>query len=810
VPLRNSRPLKALVATGIAVSTIPLISLPAGASGVRSAEWYLSGLGVRQAWTATRGSGVLVAVLSDGVNPQQPDLTRTVRPGGDFISPSPAGQYYGETGTGIASLIAGHGYGPGGQSGIVGIAPAAKILPVTVTLPANDPKLTTAAAGIPAAIALGIRYAVAQHASVIDLPIDPGLPGSNGTGGATAAAGRSAAEQQAIDYAVAHNVVLIAPAGDNGASGDAIDYPAGYPGVIAVGAVNSGYVKPTWTSGRSYVTVTAPGANVMAATSTGFATMNSTSAASAIATGLAALIRSRFPGLSAAGVRQAMISGTILRRADGIAEGSGYGVINVERALTAANAAAPNSSLAGDLAQPDAAPSTPAAASSTLTGQIGTAGAISAGLLVLLLLCIAAYKARGRRRVVRHQEAVAAEWKGRQAQPRYPRAGTADTDRMLEYFSQPAPAGGRTGAGVSATDRPGSRASSKSGRSPVGTLRATGTRQVIEPSAAAGAARGSAGSGSAPGFGRPGLGADSRGGDPFGARVAQPPASPWDAAEPGSRSPVSPASRQVSKRPAVSGAPPWEPASQPDGEVPWGNAPEPATMPGLPAGPPPQGTEWPASLSSSLPASPAWASAPGEAEPFPGQAGPFPGHAEPFPGQAEPFPGDDVQSNSDRWPTAAAAPLPRRTPSPAGDWPTEDTPADLGDVAGIFAGRHSAAGRSDEPAPGYQPAASYQPPVPEYLPSPAQAPGGPLPVRQPRQNLPAAPVPLSPSGSLWERAVPAAETPADSGEQGTRPIYVWNPGAGDSYQDSGSGELGPKPQRWSLLADPESDSDWSS
>jgi hypothetical protein len=800
VPLRNSRPLKALIATGIAVSTIPLISLPAGASGVRSAEWYLSGLGVRQAWTATRGSGVVVAVLSDGVNPQQPDLTRTVRAGRDFISPLPAGHYFGETGTGIASLIAGHGYGPGGQSGIVGIAPAAKILPVTVTLPPNDPKLAAAAASIPGAIALGIRYAVAQHASIIDLPLDPGLPGSNGTGGAAAAAGPSAAEQQAVDYAVAHNVVLIAPAGDNGASGDAIDYPAGYPGVIAVGAVNSGYVKPAWTSGRSYVTVTAPGANVMAATSTSFATMNSTSAASAIATGLAALIRSRFPGLSAAGVRQAMISGTILRRADGIAHGSGYGVINVERALTAANAAGPASGLAGNLAQPDAAPSAPAAASSTLTGQIATAGAISAGLLVLLLLCIAAYKARGRRRVVRHQEAVAAEWTGRQAQSRYPRAGTADADRMLEYFSPPtsqsAAAGGRTGTGVTGTGRPGSRAAAAtSGRSAVGALRGSGTG----PSASAGAERGSAGSGSAPGFGRPGLGADSRGGDPFGARVAQPPASPWEAAEPGSRSPVSPASRQVSKRPAVSGAPPWAPASQPDGEVPWGSVPEPATTPGLLAGPPPQDTEWPASLSSSSPpASPAWASAPGEEEPFPGEA--------------EPFPGDGVQGSSDRWRMTPAAPLPRRTPSSAGDWPTQDAPADLGDVAGIFAGRHSdaAAGRSDEPSPGYPPAASYQQPAPEYLPSPHQAAGGPLPVRQPRQNLPAAEVPLSPSGSLWERAVPAAETPAESGEQGTRPIYVWNPGAGDSYQDSGSGELGPKPQRWSLLADPESDSDWTS
>ncbi len=120
------------------------------------------------------------------------------------------------------------------------MAPLARILSVPVTLPADDPELsqTAVAAAIPAAIAAGIRYAVHHGATVIDLPIDPGQPGITGSGGAAAAAGDSAAEQSAIAYALQHNVVLVAPAGDDGAATDAPNYPAAYHGVIAVGAFN--------------------------------------------------------------------------------------------------------------------------------------------------------------------------------------------------------------------------------------------------------------------------------------------------------------------------------------------------------------------------------------------------------------------------------------------------------------------------------------------------------------------------------------------------------------------------------------------
>src|SRR5262249_61596409 len=118
-------------------------------------------------------------------------------------------------------LTAGRRHAPAGAAGRGGAAPAASILSVRVTLESNDPMLADAnvGGGLPDAIARGIRYAVNHHASVIDLPLDPvTVPGSPGVGG-------SSAEKAAVAYALAHHVVLVAPAGDEGAGADPLNFP---------------------------------------------------------------------------------------------------------------------------------------------------------------------------------------------------------------------------------------------------------------------------------------------------------------------------------------------------------------------------------------------------------------------------------------------------------------------------------------------------------------------------------------------------------------------------------------------------------
>lgn len=346
-----------------------------GSTPTRAGEWWLSALGVPRAWQAApaQGSGITVAVLSTGVDATQPDLVGDVTTGPDFSQPGrgSGGQFWGFEGTAVASLIAGHGHGPGGTAGVTGIAPRAKVLSLRVTLEYNDPRSADAAitSRLPDAIADGIRYAVGHGAKVIALPLDPGTLNAStlGTGAAgDPAAGGSPAERAAVSYALAHNVVLVAPAGDNGASTGTVNYPAAYPGVVAVGATTRDGQLAPYTAARSYVALTAPGSGLtVAAPGGGYETLSSSDMSSALTAGVATLIRSRYPALTAADVSQALAHGTA--PAPQATPGTGHGALNAASAVAAAASIAATlpvpargsqAGSQGTTSQPPAAPKT--------------------------------------------------------------------------------------------------------------------------------------------------------------------------------------------------------------------------------------------------------------------------------------------------------------------------------------------------------------------------------------------------------------------------------------------------------------------
>ena len=431
-----SRPLRAGLAAAavlaVAAAAAAGSALPASARELTpaartpsAAEWWLPALGVPAAWRAAPGAGqgVTVAVLSTGVDGSHPDLTGTVTTGPDFAQTGrgPGQAYWGDEGTAVAALIAGHGHGSGGSDGVTGIAPGARILSVQVTLEYNDPLDTDAAitGRLPAAIAAGIRYAVAHGATVISLPLDPGMMGARG--GAAAAAGGSQAERAAVAYAISRDVLLVAPAGDND-GGDAVNYPAGYPGVIAVGATARDGALAPFTNTGSYVALTAPGAAgpavaidsdatagrpvglTVPAPGGGYQTLASTDMASALTAGVAALIRGRYPWLTAAEVTQAIEDGATAHdpgpagstaTSSGTAAGWGHGALNAGNALTRAAAIAaahprptPSASASTPTAQaaaPSTAPTRPAAA--VKPGNPG--GALRSVLVdVLVAVCV--------------------------------------------------------------------------------------------------------------------------------------------------------------------------------------------------------------------------------------------------------------------------------------------------------------------------------------------------------------------------------------------------------------------------------------
>jgi subtilisin family serine protease len=733
VPLRFPRPVAALVATATAAVTVGLSAASASADQVQQQEWWLSALNVTSAWTASRGAGVTVAVLSDGVDASHPDLAGVVTtapavPG----APVAAGQFLGEQGTGIASLIAGHGDGPGGGNGIIGVAPAARILSVAVTVPPDDPDLYQGSAGvaIPAAIAAGIRYAVSRGASVIDLPIDPGQPGSSGSGGNSAAAGGSAAEQSAVSYALAHNVVLVAPAGDDAQTTDAPNYPAAYRGVIAVGAFDSAFDKAAWTSRQNYVTLTAAGAGVIVASNSGsYLTMNSTSAASAVVAGVVALIRSRYPKLSVANVRTALTTTTMYHHANGLTDGSGYGAVNAAAALGAASTLATSADeRAGAGAQPLATlgPAAAGRGAAQLAPQILRAAEISAGVLVLLLLVVAGYAGiRRRRRPAGARLGLAPEWTTGQTQSRYPHAlvTSTDADRMLEYFATPAAAPGEPGAQLALPARPATAASSPA---------SGGAEERVVASSAA---------------------TDD--------------VSSWV--------PQGPVSGAIAKRAPVSGNPPWAPAARPpEGVLPWSDTPGKQMVAGqVVASGPAAAESAPAETSPRPVRRPDWrrwqpsggSASSGEAEQdMPPIAPPVSSQSPSRSGrQAGTGPADRAAA---AWNGSAGAGS-LASPQPGAD-PGHQSRRRDDTVPRANRGHHSR--RRDDTAP------------PEAEPLGQHRSG--LPIRQPR---PVGSAPLSPSGSLWEHASGGsslwerAEPARDAGSPDTRPdgdsrpMFVWEP-----------------------------------
>ena len=297
-------------------------------------QWVLDMLNVPAAWPVSEGGGVTVAVIDSGVSPDVSDLIGSVTTGPDYtgVTTSRSSPDWGVHGTWMASLIAGHGHG--GGSGVIGIAPRARILSIRVIPDRADPHYGQyeheQETRIQQSLANGINYAVAHGAKVISMSIGYSAP--------------SGTVRNALQQAYDHGVVVVASAGNSGdqvgsgGDGEAPEsFPADYPGVISVGAVNSAGAVAAFSSDNLSVQVAAPGVSVPAQGRDGqYWWVSGTSPACALVAGVAALIKSEYPDLAPELVASALTSTTTDRPAGGYDSQVGFGVVNAAAALAKA------------------------------------------------------------------------------------------------------------------------------------------------------------------------------------------------------------------------------------------------------------------------------------------------------------------------------------------------------------------------------------------------------------------------------------------------------------------------------------------
>ncbi|MGV9904025.1 type VII secretion-associated serine protease mycosin [Streptomyces sp. NPDC003388] len=382
----------------LAGSLVLLPSAAARADGIRAQQWSLSALRLDEAWHTTKGRGVTVAVLDTGVDAGHPDLTGNVLAAKDMIGfgAGPGDREWARHGTAMAGIIAGHGHGAGRTDGVMGVAPEAKILPVRVILEDGDSARGKARTTRGNALADGIRWAADHGADVINLSLGDDSDSAHPEPG----------EDEAVQYALKRGVVVVASAGNGGAKGDHVSYPAAYPGVIAATAVDRYGTRASFSTRRWYAAVSAPGVNVVIADPDHkYYEGWGTSAAAAYVSGAAALIKAARPGLAPAQVKKVLEDTARDAPVGGRDDSRGFGMIDPAAALKAAARLQPRSLRPASYGKEYFGPGPDTA---TATGSAsGWAGPLAGGAgAVLLVAGVVLWRGRdqGRRRDVEYGE----------------------------------------------------------------------------------------------------------------------------------------------------------------------------------------------------------------------------------------------------------------------------------------------------------------------------------------------------------------------------------------------------------------------
>lgn len=288
-----------------------------------SQQWHHQNIQSEAGWAVTQGNkDFVLAIVDTGVDTEHPDLHDKLLPGYNTVDNTPAvhdGNGHGTHCAGIAAAITNNGVG------VAGVAPDVKILPIQV--------LSAQGYGSYASVAAGIIKATDMGAKVISMSL--GGPSS------------SQVITDAVEHALSNDVLLVAAMGNDAHCSDdnpcaRKSYPAAVPGVMAIGATDSSDKIARFSQAGDWISVSAPGVNILSTfptystqmPATNYGSISGTSMATPAVSGLAALVRSKFPELNAAQAKAQIEATADDEGPAGFDILYGHGRINVARALS--------------------------------------------------------------------------------------------------------------------------------------------------------------------------------------------------------------------------------------------------------------------------------------------------------------------------------------------------------------------------------------------------------------------------------------------------------------------------------------------
>ena len=272
-------------------------------------------LGVPRLKGRLTGKGVKIALLDTGVDAGHEDLQGRVAGFQDMVKggSKPSPDLHGTAVAGIIAALADNG------KGIAGVAPGASLVVIKVIEPRSAGSLE--GTSTTDRIVKGLDTAIGSGARVINLSI--GGPKDEIVG-------------RIVDAALKKNIVVVAAAGNGGPQGRA-PYPATYPGVIAVTAIDKETKPYSAANQGDYISLSAPGVEVLTtAPGSQYRLVSGTSFAAAHVSGVAALLLEANPGLSGEAVRKAIEAGSVDIGAPGKDPQTGRGRVSVCKALRTA------------------------------------------------------------------------------------------------------------------------------------------------------------------------------------------------------------------------------------------------------------------------------------------------------------------------------------------------------------------------------------------------------------------------------------------------------------------------------------------